>query len=73
MAYVWYLNIGINLGKVAGAGVENHVHTHIVPRWGGDTNFTTVVSDVRVIPQALDATYAELSEKMATSKTAPQD
>ncbi len=53
-------NIGINLGRVAGAGVEDHVHTHIIPRWSGDTNFITVVSDIRVIPQALDATYSEL-------------
>ena len=66
-------NIGINLGRVAGAGVEDHVHTHVVPRWSGDVNFMTVVSDVRVIPQALDATYAELTERMAGSKTVPQD
>ena len=58
-------NIGINLGRVAGAGVEDHVHTHIIPRWNGDTNFVTVISDIRVIPQALDSTYAELKEKMA--------
>ena len=58
-------NIGINLGKVAGAGVEDHVHTHIVPRWNGDTNFTTVVSDIRVIPQALASTYSELRGKIA--------
>lgn len=66
-------NIGMNLGRVAGAGVEDHVHTHVVPRWRGDTNFMPVVSNVRVIPQALDATYAELTEKMAGSETAPQD
>lgn len=58
-------NIGINLGKVAGAGVEDHVHTHVVPRWGGDTNFVTVISDIRVIPQALASTYTQLREKMA--------
>ena len=57
-------NIGINLGRVAGAGVENRVHTHIVPRWSGDTNFTTVVSDIRVIPQALSSTYSELKGKI---------
>ena len=58
-------NIGINLGRVAGAGIEGHVHTHVVPRWNGDTNFVTVVSDFRVIPHALDATYAELRDKLA--------
>ncbi|MEE8470484.1 MAG: HIT domain-containing protein [Dehalococcoidia bacterium] len=58
-------NIGINLGSVAGAGVEGHVHTHVVPRWGGDTNFMAVVSDIKVIPQALDSTYTQLKEKMA--------
>lgn len=58
-------NIGINLGRVAGAGVEGHVHTHIVPRWNGDTNFTTVVSDIRVIPQALASTYTDLKGKIA--------
>lgn len=58
-------NIGINLGRVAGAGVEGHIHTHIIPRWSGDTNFITVVSDIRVIPQALDATYSELLGRIA--------
>ena len=55
-------NIGMNLGRVAGAGVEDHIHTHVIPRWNGDTNFITVVSDIRVIPHALDAAYKELKE-----------
>ena len=46
-------NIGINLGEAAGAGLKDHVHLHIVPRWKGDTNFITVMADVRVVPQSL--------------------
>jgi ATP adenylyltransferase len=66
-------NIGINLGRTAGAGVEGHVHTHIVPRWNGDTNYITVVSDIRVIPEALSATYNELKDLMDGGKTTKHD
>ena len=53
-------NIGINLGRCAGAGLPGHIHVHIVPRWNGDTKFMAVLGDVRVIPQALDALHARL-------------
>jgi ATP adenylyltransferase len=53
-------NIGTNIGKVAGAGVEDHVHLHVVPRWAGDTNFMPLLAEVRVIPQALADTYDQL-------------
>jgi ATP adenylyltransferase len=53
-------NIGANMGKVAGAGIDDHYHSHVVPRWQGDTNYMTVLADVRVVPQALSETYREL-------------
>ena|ERR1700722_12379617 len=53
-------NIGINLGRVAGAGVPGHVHQHVVPRWGGDINFMSVVGETRVVPEAISQLYEEL-------------
>jgi ATP adenylyltransferase len=54
------LNIGVNLGRAAGAGVPGHFHVHVLPRWSGDTNFTTAIAEVRVLPESLPDTYARL-------------
>ncbi|MHA1557393.1 MAG: HIT family protein [Candidatus Heimdallarchaeota archaeon] len=53
-------NIGINLGKVSGAGLKTHIHIHVVPRWSGDTNFMPILTDTRVISEALDKTFEKI-------------
>ena len=58
-------NVGFNQGRVAGAGVEHHIHMHVVPRWGGDTNFMSVLGDTRVLPQSLEDSYAALRERFS--------
>jgi len=57
-------NIGLNMGKVAGAGIAEHMHTHIVPRWQGDTNFMPVLSDTKVVSEAVSSTYSKLKAKL---------
>jgi ATP adenylyltransferase len=72
-------NVGMNLGRCAGAGVPGHLHQHVVPRWAGDTNFMTVVAEVRVVPQAMSQLWEELmkvkheilSTKCETNSKAP--
>ena len=53
-------NVGFNQGRVAGAGVEHHIHMHVVPRWGGDTNFMPVLADTKVMPQSIEQSYEAL-------------
>lgn len=62
-------NMGINMGKVSGAGFDGHVHLHIVPRWNGDTNFMPVMSQTRVLPEALDETYRKFMEAWALNES----
>jgi ATP adenylyltransferase len=55
-------NVGFNQGRVAGAGFEHHIHMHVVPRWGGDTNFMPVIADTKVMPQSLEQSYETLKD-----------
>jgi ATP adenylyltransferase len=64
-------NVGLNIGRVAGAGIEDHIHTHIVPRWQGDANFMPVTANTKVISEALSTTYRKLKGAIEQISTPP--
>jgi ATP adenylyltransferase len=61
-------NVGVNLGKVAGAGIQEHLHIHLVPRWEGDTNFMPVIAGTTVVPQALKDLAGQLRQALADDR-----
>lgn len=65
-------NIGINQGSVAGAGIADHVHMHVVPRWGGDTNFMPVLADVKVMPDFIETTYRQIRDQLHATSQEPR-
>jgi ATP adenylyltransferase len=66
------LNLGMNLGRAAGAGIAEHIHMHVLPRWNGDANFMTTVGNARIIPEALEDTYSKLRDGFTARRTEDQ-
>lgn len=64
-------NVGINIARCAGAGLPDHIHVHVVPRWNGDTNYMAVIGDVRVVPQAIEALHQQLTASASKLRLSP--